>query len=65
MRCHLAFARAHGFTDAADCPLYLPYVSIDRSIDGRGVYVTAGDARVANEIQRRSRLPATTASTSQ
>ncbi len=56
MRCHLAFARARGWQDAGDCPLYVRGVEIAASPDGRGVDITSGDAVVAHDIQVRSRL---------
>jgi hypothetical protein len=56
MRSHLAFARARGFTDAGDCPLYMRGVAIAASADGRAVEVRSGDAAVARQIQLRSGL---------
>ncbi len=56
MRCHLAFARARGFTDAGDCPLYMRGVAIAASADGHAVDLTSRDPSVAREIQLRSRL---------
>jgi hypothetical protein len=55
MRCHLAFARAKGFGDAGDCPLYMRGVEINVAIGGRAIDVTSGDAYVARQIQIRSR----------
>lgn len=62
MRCHLAFARARGFRDAADCPLYMKGVEIAAAADGRGVDVTSRDGSVARQIQVRTRLVSTPAS---
>lgn len=59
MRCHLAFSRTRGFTDAGDCPLYMRGVEIARSADGRGIDVTGRDPAVAREIQLQSRLSST------
>jgi hypothetical protein len=59
MRCHLAFARARGFADAGDCPLYMRGVEIVASRDGGGVDVVSRDASVAREIQVRSRVVST------
>ena len=56
MRCHLAFARARGFVDAADCPLYMRGVEIAASADGRAVELRSREAAVARQIQVRSRL---------
>lgn len=56
MRCHLAFARARGWQDAGDCPLYMRGVEIAQSPDNKGIDVTSRDAAVAREIQVRSRL---------
>jgi hypothetical protein len=62
MRCHLAFARARGFTDAGDCPLYMRGVEIATSADGHGVDVTSRDRSIVGDIQLRSRLTSTPAS---
>ena len=56
MRCHLAFARARGYADGADCPLYMRGVEIAVSPDGRAIDVTGRDAALVGEIQQRSRL---------
>jgi hypothetical protein len=55
MRCHLAFAREHGWQPAPDCPLYLRGVEIRRSADGRAIEMTARDAKTADELRRRAR----------
>jgi hypothetical protein len=51
MRCHLAYARAHGFEDAADCPLYVRGVSVERSPDGAGIDLVSDDPTVAARIR--------------
>jgi len=59
MRCHLAFARKNGFTNAGDCPLYMRGVEIALAADGHAVDVTSQERSVAQEIQIRSRLTST------
>jgi hypothetical protein len=56
MRCHLAFARARGFGDGADCPLYMRGIDIARGADGRGIEITSRERDVARELQLRARL---------
>jgi hypothetical protein len=59
MRCHLAFARARGFADAGDCPLYMRGAEIALAADGRAVDVTSRDPAVAQAIQVTSRFTST------
>lgn len=56
MKCHLAFARARGWKDAGDCPLYMKGVAIAAASDGASIDVRSDDATVAREIQVRSRI---------
>ena len=56
MRCHLAFARARGFTTVGDCPLYIKGIEINQAADGAAVDVTGASRRVAGEIQVRTRV---------
>jgi hypothetical protein len=55
MRCHLAFAREHGWQPAPDCPLYLKGVDIRRSADGSAIELIAGDKKTTDELRRRAR----------
>lgn len=54
MRCHLGYARAHGYADAGDCPLYVQGVRI-RAAGGQSVDILSDDARRVREIRRRAR----------
>jgi hypothetical protein len=58
MRCHLAFARARGFRDAGDCPLYLSGIEIGQA-SGASVEVSSKAPAVAREIRVRSRMTST------
>jgi hypothetical protein len=53
MRCHLAFARAHGYSD--DCPLYMKGVRIDGTADGKAAMITTDVAGDVTELRRRVR----------
>jgi hypothetical protein len=56
MRCHYAYARAHGFSSAvADCPLYLPGIAIRITGDGRAIEITGPDAETVERIRRSAR----------
>jgi hypothetical protein len=55
MRCHLAFAREHGWQPAPDCPLYLKGVDIRRSADGAAIELIARDGKTTDELRRRAR----------
>jgi len=55
MRCHLAFARARGFQTASSCPLYMKGIEIRLGLEPRTVEIVGSDAKVAHEIQKRSR----------
>lgn len=56
MRCHLAFARARGFSDVAECPLYMRDVDISApAADGNAIEVRSRDAAIAYQIQIRAR----------
>jgi hypothetical protein len=54
MRCHLAFARARGFSNVPDCPLYLPGVDINEVADGSAIDVVSQRHGGAAEIRRRA-----------
>jgi hypothetical protein len=55
MRCHLAFAQARGFQTASSCPLYMKGIEIRPGAEPRTIEIVSTDAKVAHEIQRRSR----------
>ena len=56
MRCHLAFARAHGFGTASSCPLYVKGIDLR---PGAGpvaeIEIISSDRKTAEEIRLRSR----------
>jgi hypothetical protein len=56
MRCHLAFARARGFAEATDCPLYVNGVDVARGPGARSIdIVSVGkNTKVADEIRLRA-----------
>jgi hypothetical protein len=58
MQCHLAYARARGFDDAAGCPLYVPGVAIRRTDDPLALEIVGSNARTASEIRNNSRAEA-------
>jgi hypothetical protein len=53
MRCHQAFARAHGYRE--DCPLYMKGVHIAPTADGRGVTITTEQKPDVAELRHRAR----------
>ena len=55
MRCHLAFAAARGFQDAAACPLYMKGVDVRATAVPTTIEIVGADRRVARDIQARSR----------
>ena len=64
MRCHFAFAQAHGFETAGGCPLYVRGIDIRRATDPRTVEIIGRDAGVAREIRQRAREEAVVVRTS-
>jgi hypothetical protein len=56
MRCHLAYAREHGYLQVPDCPLYLRGVEIRPAADGSGVELIARDRDTIDELRRRARV---------
>jgi hypothetical protein len=52
MRCHLAYARAHGWDEAADCPLYVRGVHVERTPDGAGIDLVSDDRAIEAQIRR-------------
>lgn len=54
MRCHFAWARARGFTQLPDCPIYIKGIDIHRSSDGRGIDITARDRDVITLVRQRT-----------
>ena len=55
MRCHFAYAQAHGFDTLIDCPLYVRGLQIRVTDDGQAIELTSSDAATANAIRVRSR----------
>lgn len=55
MRCHFAYAQAHGFDTLIDCPLYVRGLKIQVTDDGQAIELTGPDARTAEVIRARSR----------
>ena len=54
MRCHFAWARARGFTELPDCPIYIKGIDINRSVDGHGIDITAHDREVTTLLRQRT-----------
>ncbi len=59
VRCHYAYARAHGVVNNPDCVMYLPGVEFLPTPDPRVVDVVARNPRTATEIRRRVHASAT------
>lgn len=55
MRCHFAFAQAHGFGVASSCPLYMKGIDIRPASSPLTIEIVASDPKTAREIQARSR----------
>jgi hypothetical protein len=55
MRCHYAYAEAHGFGSTPGCPLYIRGIEIRRARDPMAVEIVGRDAAVAAEIRSRAR----------
>jgi len=53
MRCHLAYARAHGYSD--DCPLYMKGLKIESTPDGKAAIITTESSGDVAELRRRAR----------
>jgi hypothetical protein len=53
MRCHLAFAQAHGFQAATSCPLYIKGIEIHAGTTPRTIEIVASDRKTARELQER------------
>lgn len=53
MRCHYAYARAHGFSNSPDCALYIRGVDFRQSPDARAIDVVSSDPKTTDEIRRR------------
>lgn len=52
MKCHLAYARAHGYQEATSCPLYLPGLAVKRGADPTTVEITVADKWRVAELRR-------------
>ena len=55
MRCHYAYASAHGFADAMSCPLYIRDIDIRASDDKAAVEITGQSEAGAREVRAHSR----------
>lgn len=55
MRCHLAFAEAHGFGAAASCPLYVKGIAIHEGSIAGTIEIVSADAKVVEQIRARTR----------
>ena len=55
MRCHFAYAQAHGFDTLIDCPLYVRGLQIRVTEDGQAIELTSSDPATATVIRARSR----------
>ncbi len=53
MRCHLAYARAHGYSE--DCPLYMKGIKIEVTSDGKAATITTDSSGDVAEVRRRAR----------
>lgn len=55
MRCHYAYARARGFSEATSCPLYMRGVDIKQGKDPLAIEITIVDADRVAELRALSR----------
>jgi hypothetical protein len=55
MRCHFAYAQAHGFDSSISCPLYMRGIAIAVGATPQTVDITSPDPVVATAIRQRSR----------
>ena len=55
MRCHLAFATARGFGEAASCPLYVKGIEVRAGRDPNTIEIVSGDVKVVDTIRARGR----------
>lgn len=55
MRCHDAYARAHGFANRPDCALYIRGVDIRQTPDSQALDIVSGDPNTTAEIRKRAR----------
>jgi hypothetical protein len=55
MRCHFAYAEAHGFDSTISCPLYMRGLSIQAGTAPQTVDLTSTDPLVTKAIRQRSR----------
>ena len=55
MRCHLAFAEAHGFGAAASCPLYIKGIDIRAGSTPGTIEIVGKDAKVVEQVRARTR----------
>lgn len=55
MRCHYAYARAHGFSDSPQCALYMQGLDFRQDVDPHAIdiVVVGGGAKATAELRRR------------
>jgi hypothetical protein len=53
MRCHYAYARAHGFSNSPDCALYIRGVDFRQSSDPHAIDIVSNDPKTTAEIRKR------------
>jgi hypothetical protein len=59
MRCHFAYAQAHGFDKVASCPLYIRGVAFQRGADDpQAIDITGPNSKTVTEIRKLSRSEA-------
>jgi hypothetical protein len=54
MRCHYAYARAHGFDGRVSCPLYMPGIDIEQA-GSSAVEITIKDRAKVDDLRARAR----------
>jgi hypothetical protein len=53
MRCHYAYARAHGFAQGQDCALYVPGAEFRDADDPHAIDIVGKDRKTSDEIRKR------------
>ena len=59
MRCHYAYARARGFDDKVDCPLYVKGIEIRKGLDPLAIEIVGPDAATVRLVREHAREEAT------
>jgi hypothetical protein len=55
MRCHYAYARAHGFDDKVGCPLYVKGIEIRKGLDPLAIEIVAKDEATVRLVREHAR----------